>query len=176
MHKFMDVNPFKKQGEDTSESGAEMSKESRMGKLKGMRPRSGAGWLALALALALAWMVGVSYGVLPSTTFPATSGSAYQAVFLTNGQVYFGKLREANREYLVLEDIYYLQVSQRLQPAEGEPSTDITLVKLGNELHGPEDTMYIPKGQVIFWENMKADSAVVQVIDQLKAQQSQQGQ
>jgi hypothetical protein len=174
MHKFMDVNPFKKQNEEMSESGAEMPKESRMGKLRSMRPKSGAGWLALVLALALVWMVGVSYGVLPSTTFPATSSGTYQAVFLTNGQVYFGKLREANREYLVLEDIYYLQVSQRLQPAEGEPGTDITLVKLGNELHGPEDIMYVPKGQVIFWENMKADSAVVQVINQLKEQQAQQ--
>ncbi len=174
MTKLMDVNPFKKQGEDMSEAGAEMPKESRMGKLSRMRPRSGAGWLALVFGLALLWMVGVSYGVLPSTTFPATSGDSYQAVFLTNGQVYFGNLREANREYLVLEDIYYLQVSQNLQPAEGEPQTDITLVKLGNELHGPEDTMYIPKGQVIFWENMKADSAVVQVINQLKEQQAQQ--
>lgn len=174
MNKFKDVNPFRKQGEDMPESEADMPKESRIGKLKEMRPRSGAGWLALVLALALVWTVGVSYGVLPSTNFPATASDTYQAVFLTNGQVYFGNLREANREYLVLADIYYLQVSQNLQPSEGEPQSDITLVKLGNELHGPEDFMYIPKGQVIFWENMKADSSVVRVINQLKEQQNQQ--
>src|SRR3989344_4528142 len=33
----------------------------------------------------------------------------YQAVFLTNGQVYFGKLSDVNSAYVSLQDIYYLQ-------------------------------------------------------------------
>src|ERR1700694_3259032 len=32
----------------------------------------------------------------------------YQAVFLTNSQVYFGKLTSSNEKYLTLTNIYYL--------------------------------------------------------------------
>ena len=43
------------------------------------------------------------------------NGGQYQAVFLTNGQVYFGKLHQVNGEYYRLTDIYYLQVADDLQ-------------------------------------------------------------
>src|ERR1700743_2242299 len=36
--------------------------------------------------------------------------SEYQAVFLTNGQVYFGKLANLNNKYVTITDVYYLQV------------------------------------------------------------------
>jgi hypothetical protein len=100
----------------------------------------------------------------------------YQAVFLTNNQVYFGKL-SFNYKSAMLTDIYYLQVTQNLQQATSgttstSPSTTnnnstqpkINLVKLGNELHGPQDAMYIERDKILFWENMKDDSKVVQAI------------
>src|SRR5579884_2508774 len=36
----------------------------------------------------------------------------FQAIFLTNGQVYFGKLANLNNKYVTITDIYYLQVQQ----------------------------------------------------------------
>ncbi len=99
--------------------------------------------------------------------------TSYQAVFLTNGQVYFGKL-SANGDWIELRDIYYLQVTQQLQPAPTDAATppatntntqpNIQLVKLGSELHGPQDVMHIDKDKVLFWENMKDDSKVVEAI------------
>ena len=175
----MDVNPFKKGGaEEAPEAGnEEMPKTSSFQKMKNAckacRPHSGAGWLALVIALVVLWHLGVAFKVLPSTTFPAVDQNVKQAVFLSNGQVYFGNLSEANRKYLMLENIYYLRVSQQLQPPSQEPQTQINLVKLGNELHAPEDTMYIPKGQIVFWENMRPDSPIVQVIEQLEDQENQ---
>src|SRR3989339_190500 len=44
--------------------------------------------------------------------------SKYQAVFLSNGQVYFGKVTDANLQTLVLEDIYYLRSAGNLQTSE----------------------------------------------------------
>ena len=41
------------------------------------------------------------------------STPSYQAVFLANGQVYFGKLSEPNNQSVTLKDIYYLQVVQQ---------------------------------------------------------------
>ena len=93
----------------------------------------------------------------------------YQAVFLSDGQIYFGKVDESNEDYLILEDIYYLQVEQQVQPErEGDgdqPSQPrISLAKLGNELHGPEDAMYINRTNILFWENLKDDGRVTQAI------------
>ncbi|MBI3046646.1 MAG: hypothetical protein HYY86_03880 [Candidatus Harrisonbacteria bacterium] len=129
-------------------------------------PSGWKGWLVLLAILFLAWKLAISLGWLPSLTFPAVDRNKWQAVFLANGQVYFGRLREVNREYVLLKDTYYLRVNQQLQPSQ-QQQQQINLVKLGNEIHGPEDTMYIPKSQINFWENMRDDSSVTQLIKQL---------
>lgn len=102
----------------------------------------------------------------------------YQAVFLTNGQVYFGKLAALNHKYVTITNIYYLQVQSNTglqgSSSSGESSnSQVSLAKLGNELHGPKDKMYIASGQMLFWENLKDDSKVVQAIDKYQAQQQQ---
>ena len=107
-----------------------------------------------------------------------SSSGTYQAVFLTNGQVYFGKLSDVNSDYADLKDIYYLQVIQP-QPLQGTPQQgqqaqqqqqpQISLVKLGNELHGPVDEMHIAKSQILFYEDLKDDGNVVKAIQAYKA-------
>lgn len=107
---------------------------------------------------------------------PSVNGDRYQAVFLTNGQVYFGKLDNINNGYVQLSDIYYLQVTQdQIQEGENDATADpsITLAKLGNELHGPEDTMYISRSQVLFWENLKDDGEVVTAISNFQSENNQ---
>lgn len=99
----------------------------------------------------------------------------HQAVFLTNGQVYFCKLSDAQSTYVKCSDIYYLQVQQNVQPADSKDSkstdqSQVSLAKLGSELHGPEDGMYISRDQVLFWENLKNDGKVVQAINSYKQQ------
>lgn len=95
-------------------------------------------------------------------------GNQYQALFLTNGQVYFGKLSNVDDKYVKLSDIYYLQVQQTVQPAQQQTNQNnnpqVSLAKLGSELHGPEDTMLVNRDQVLFWENIKDDGKVVQAI------------
>jgi len=99
----------------------------------------------------------------------------YQAVFLnsSDGQVYFGKLSSLNSQYYMLTDIYYVRV-QQVQPgaAKTDTSSNISLVKLGNEIHGPEDAMYINKNNVMFWENLKSSGQVVKAIQQYQANQA----
>lgn len=88
----------------------------------------------------------------------------YQAVFMTNGQVYFGKLADINKAYADLTDVYYLQVQQAVQPAATDQKSQVSLTKLGSELHGPTDKMHISRDQILFWENLKDDSTVVKAI------------
>lgn len=102
------------------------------------------------------------------STFVDTS--KMQAVFMNGGQVYFGKITNMNRDYLTLQDIYYLRVNQPVQPDAEPKADDISLVKLGCELHGPQDLMIVKQDQVIFWENLKDDGKVVQAVKQFKTQ------
>lgn len=82
-----------------------------------------------------------------------------QAVFLNNGQVYFGKIGELNKDYLTMSDIYYLRVNQQVQPGQQASQNDVSLAKLGCELHRPQDRMVINRSQIVFWENLKDDSS-----------------
>lgn len=118
--------------------------------------------------LAIALIILVVFGRTPSEAGYVTKGK-YQAVFLNGGQVYFGKIGEFNEKYLTLSDIFYLRVNQQVQPGQTTASNDVSLAKLGSELHGPEDRMVINRSEVQFWENLKDDGQVVKAITTYKA-------
>ncbi len=95
--------------------------------------------------------------------------SDYQAVFLNNGQVYFGKIVKENDDTIILKDVYYLKIKQDLQDSENKSDdSNLSLVKLGKEIHGPSNTMYIIRSNVLFTEELKNDSQVVQAINSYK--------
>lgn len=102
----------------------------------------------------------------------------YQAVFLDSqdGQVYFGRLEVYNHHLYRLSDIYYVRVEQPIQPegADQQQEPNISLAKLGNELHGPEDTMFISRDKVLYWENLKNDGQVVTAITEFKANEGEE--
>ncbi|KKT50837.1 MAG: hypothetical protein UW43_C0001G0002 [Candidatus Yanofskybacteria bacterium GW2011_GWA1_44_21] len=84
----------------------------------------------------------------------------YQAIFLTNDQIYFGRLKNISSDYLILSDVYYVKVNEN---GAGQ------LVKLGaGEPHSPKNEMIINQDQVLFWENLRSDSAVVKTIQGLR--------
>lgn len=92
----------------------------------------------------------------------------YQAVFLNGGQVYFGRISKLNDKSMILNDIYYLRVNQQVQPGQQASNNDVSLIKLGCELHGPQDQMVINQEQVVFWENLKSDGQVAKAITQFQ--------
>ena len=96
---------------------------------------------------------------------PIASG-AYQAVFLDNGQVYFGKLTRRKGDFYRLEGVYYLQFRQNPQSGDSNSvsDSDFSLIKLGNEIHAPKDYMDINKEHILFMEDLKDDSKITQAI------------
>ena len=91
----------------------------------------------------------------------------HQEVFLESGEVYFVRITKISDTQITLENIYYLRTNQNVTPQnvnDLSSNSDISLVKLGEELHGPEDTMYIERKETAFWENLKDDSQVVTAI------------
>ena len=134
-------------------------------------------WILLLVVLLVVVVAGfIFFSYQGGEDVTVGNSNTYQAVFLANSQVYFGKLSSMRGDFLKLTDIYYLQVSQRLQPlqdgAEAPAGQDISLVKLGGELHGPTDAMDINKDYVLLVEDLRADSNLVAAIEQYKANQA----
>ncbi len=90
-----------------------------------------------------------------------------QAVFLNTGQVYFGNIKTLNNKYVVLTNIYYLQTSGT---GDNNTNTNVSLVKLGCELHEPYDQMVINRDQVTFWENLQDNGQVATAVSTFKKQ------
>lgn len=86
-----------------------------------------------------------------------------QAVFLDNGQVYFGKA-EIGPDYVTLKDVFYIQSQVNQETKEVKN----TLIKRGKELHGP-DLMHINKTHVVFIEPISPESQVAKLIKEAMA-------
>lgn len=128
-------------------------------------------WLTLSFILLALIIATVGWFIVsnPKKSETGIDTSRYQAVFLVNGQIYFGKLKDANEKSFKLTDIYYPQAQST--STDGKETTDtkssgIQLIKLGDEVHGPENEMYVSKDQILYYENLKADSKVAQLIQQ----------
>ena len=87
--------------------------------------------------------------------------SVYRAVFLDNGEVYFGQLQNNRNGYLRLNDVYYFKVGQvideNIQP-------DIQLMKLGSEIHQPKGYLDINRQHILFIQELAADSKILNLI------------
>ena len=89
----------------------------------------------------------------------------YQAVLLSNGQVYYGRLDGYGTDHPVLREVYYIQ--SNVNPQTHEQSNVLT--RRGKEWHGP-DRMYLNPSQILLVEPVGTDSKVADLIKDLKAQ------
>ncbi|TMC68877.1 MAG: hypothetical protein E6J13_13125 [Chloroflexi bacterium] len=92
-------------------------------------------------------------------TIPALGRAQYQAVFLTNGQTYFGRYYDRMGAYAKIEDVYYLQQTQGTDP---NASPDTRVIRRGHELHEPASRMLIPKSAILFVEDLTDSSPIAQ--------------
>jgi len=88
--------------------------------------------------------------------------NAYQAVFLTNGSTYFGKLEAQGDQWFLLTDVFYLSASDQAATQ---------LIKRGSEAQGPKEPMIISREQVLFIENLRDDGDIVTLIKKFKSGQ-----
>jgi len=90
----------------------------------------------------------------------------YQAVLLTNGSVYFGKLEGYGTKSPVLRDVYYVQSGTDPETKQ----TKSVLIHRGKELHAP-DRMYLNPTHIILVEPVGTNSKVAELIAQDKGKQ-----
>lgn len=122
---------------------------------------------AIMLAPKFLKILGVWGNESSNSAITTIDPNVYVALFLNNGQVYFGHITSQSSEEIVLKNVYYLQATPgspsltNLTPAD---QTRFSLIKLGQEVHGPEDILYVNRNQVLFYETLRSDSKVVQSI------------
>jgi len=126
-------------------------------------PRGGRSQLLVA-ALIIAAAILVA-GWMTKRSHTVSFDKPYQAVLLSNGQVYYGRLEGWGTDSPILREVYYVQTSTNPQTHE---ATNI-LMKRGREWHGP-DRMYLNPSQVLLVESVGTDSKVADLIRELKAQ------
>lgn len=133
--------------------------------------------LLFIVALLVAAVVWFIYSSSPASQARYVDRTKLQAVFLNTGQVYFGNIQSLNKDYLVLTNVYYLQSSNTTgtSSSSSQANQNISLVKLGCELHMPYDQMVVNTTQVTFWENLQSDGQVGKAVAQFQ-QQNPNGQ
>ena len=90
-------------------------------------------------------------------TVPSLGRAQYQAVFLTNGQTYFGRYYDRIGAYAKIEDVYYLQ---QTQGTDANAAPDTKIVRRGRELHGPASRMLVPRSAILFVEDLTDASPI----------------
>lgn len=125
-----------------------------------------------AIVVAALLIGGSIWWYISNTSSYFIQTSKYQVVVLTNNQIYFGKLQRLYDDSYRLTNVYYLQEQAAAQGDTAAPADQAAssatpqLVKLGNELHGPEDAMIFDNTQVLYWENLKPDGKVSKSIEE----------
>ena len=93
----------------------------------------------------------------------------YQVVLLNNDQAFFGKLHNLRGQYPYLTDVYYLKSTGPTTDATGrllDSNQSYNVIKRGtNEIHSPTDSLYLNSKNIIYWENVGADSLVMKGIN-----------
>ena len=124
--------------------------------------------LALSLLGALLVVGYGSYAYAEGHPPFGPSDDQWTGVFLTNGQAYFGHFYSGPGDYARLRDVHYVLATQLQSQSPTQPQTSLSLQRLGGEIHGPKTEMKIAKAQILFIEELRPDSAVVQSILQLR--------
>ena len=112
-------------------------------------------WLAVVvLAIALG-------ATVDPAALPFSGTEKLYAVFLLDGQAYFGHLEDVPwSDSVELTDVYYFDDARKT-------TTDLSvgLLKRGTELHAPADGMRIRRDKVLAIERVGLDSPVARAIE-----------
>ena len=93
---------------------------------------------------------------------PNIGAARYQAVFLSNGQTYFGRYIDRIGPYVKVEDAFYIQQTPTATEDQPQLPPESRLIRRGSELHQPLPSVLIPRSAILFIEDLRSDSAVGQ--------------
>ena len=112
-------------------------------------------WILLLLIVVVVVAAVVEWPLRPPVKFK----TPYQAVLLTNNNVYYGKLEGLGTAYPILRDVFYIQTT--VDPNTKQSAA--VLIRRGKEWHGP-DFMVLNARHVLLIEPVTPGSRVAQLI------------
>lgn len=129
-------------------------------------------FIAIVAVVLMVAGIGIATGVLPSIWRPHTPSvdvaltTPYQAVFVDNGQVYFGQLSGLGTPFPVLRDVYYVQreVDTKTKTVKN------VLVRATDQWNAP-DRMVLNASHIVAVQPVSPTSTVAKLIATLKRNQ-----
>ena len=120
------------------------------------------GFVGLVVVLGVIWWFLLRNIGIPSYV----DTGKYQVACLQSGECYFGKITSVTSDDVIIKDVFYVQKSTTASTTTTTDTNNnnLELIKLGNEVHGPEDMMVLNRAQVLYIENLKSDGKVAQTI------------
>jgi hypothetical protein len=100
---------------------------------------------------------------------PQSALSPYSAVYLSSGDIYFGKLSWSPSPHM--DDAWFLQ---RGTDAKGNPTVGV--YPFNQVAWGPSNTVYFNSQQIIFWTRLNGTSSIAQLIANPAAATAEQQQ
>lgn len=120
-----------------------------------MRARDLVRWMAAPALIGLLLGAAVDRAALPFS-----GQERINAVFLIDGQGYFGHLEDLPwSDTIVLRDVYYFEDARKMNT-----NLDVALVKRGGEVHQPADAMRVRRDKILAVERISPTSPVAVAI------------
>ena len=91
----------------------------------------------------------------------------YQAVTLSNGQTFFGKLKDNTLGNYVLIDVYYIQSQPNEDATSEQVNVQTQLVPLTSDIHQPYNHIVLNRKHIIAWQNLQPSSPILNAISDL---------
>jgi len=110
-------------------------------------------------------------GVWPfSKSTPATKiPTKWSAVVLSDGEIFFGHMKQETADHLELVNVFYVQKPASSSTAGGPaPTSQAPTAIVGfvaNQLQCPEDDISINRSLVLYWEDLQDSSYVAQKLN-----------
>ena len=149
-----------------NQPGPQVPKSSRFGLKNRIAGTIGTVIIILLIVAGIVWAI-------TQLNRTGVDSTKYQGVFLTNGELYIGKFKPLNGKFIELTDVYYLKSATDANAESAQQQTDLNkdnvqLIKFGDEVHGPEDTMIIATDKIVHYENLKTNGKAAEAIARYK--------
>ena len=128
----------------------------------------GASLINIILISVITLLVAASAFFYTSTMRRDAFDKSFQVVVLDTGEVFVGKVIKERSSRLELVNIYYLPITAEdlFSQEFNAIHESISVIKIGNELHGPEDSMVISQEHIVYIQNLKENSKIVTAIEE----------
>jgi hypothetical protein len=112
------------------------------------------------IAILVLVLMGVGVWLGNRSVSNAVAESPYSAVYLSNGDMYFGELRWFPTPHIL--NALHLE-----RTTDANNQQHLALVPLSKLFWGPTDEIYLNSKDIIFWTKVRSDSDVVRVFQSL---------